>query len=506
MSKVSVFRFDPTRDSRPRYEIYRVPFKKGMRILDALNYIREEMGIDIAIDWDCGFRRCGSCGVMVNGEPKLACWDPAEVEMTIEPLAGFPVIRDLTVDKSLFEKRLRGFRPWIHRVERHKGLYESIKGRDTPALNIKRCIGCYLCLAACPITEVAWKSFAGPAAFVELGKAMLDPRDKLDRATIALSENIYDCMMCKKCRQVCPMKLAIPELVIRRIRHMVAKGGLGPLPEHKELSKNAVETGKTITRLSGESLMNMIPEIITPKEPKYTVGYFVGCEIDLCLQNVGKATINVLTKNGIRVVVPHNQVCCGYPMLVTGKLDLVKQNLVEKNIKVFERYGLDTVIASCPGCAITWRTLYPEYAENLLGRKAKFQVLHVIEYLNRIGLDTKAMKPVNLKVTYHDPCNLNRGLGVYEEPRNIIKKIPGVSIIDMEKSEMCCGAGGAVKAARRDLSYLIGNRKGDYIKKARPDLVVSACPTCERQLREIGQKRGLSKVLDITELLAMAYS
>jgi fumarate reductase (CoM/CoB) subunit B len=251
---------------------------------------------------------------------------------------------------------------------------------------------------------------------------------------------------------------------------------------------------------------------VTPKA-RDRVGYFTGCLADFRLRSVGLATVSVLTKNHVDVVIPQGyyekggQVCCGSPMFRTGQLENINQ-LVEQNVKTFESLGVDTVVSACAGCTLTWRLDYPEASKEFLGYdyRDKFEVLHTHEYLDRIGLETKGMKPLNVTVTYHDSCHINRGLEIPpEQPRRILAQIPGVKLVEMENSDKCCGAGGGVRAGRRDLSFLIGGRKLDYVKAVNPDYVITACPFCELQYIDVVQRPAGYKVLDLMELLQMAY-
>lgn len=244
------------------------------------------------------------------------------------------------------------------------------------------------------------------------------------------------------------------------------------------------------------------------------VAYFTGCLADYRLRSVGLATVDVLSKNHVDVVIPHGymeeggQVCCGSPMIRTGQWDNVKKYLVPRNVKAFEKTGVKTVVSACAGCTLTWRLNYPEWSKEVLGYdyREKFEVLHTHEYLDRIGLETKGMKPLNITITYFDSCHILRGLEIPpEQPRRIIAQIPGVKLVEMEEHDICCGAGGGVRAGRRDLSYLIGNRKADYVKAVDPDYVVMACPFCNLQFTDVVQRTLGYPVLDLMELLQMAY-
>jgi fumarate reductase (CoM/CoB) subunit B len=253
---------------------------------------------------------------------------------------------------------------------------------------------------------------------------------------------------------------------------------------------------------------------MTGKEPKDRVGYFTGCLADFRLRSVGLATVDVLTRNGVEVLIPHGyyneggQVCCGSPMIRTGQLDIVKETLVPHNVKTFENLGVDTVVSACAGCTLTLRLDYPKLSKEVLGYdyQDKFEVLHTHEYLDRVGLDTKGMKPLNITITYHDSCHIHRGLEIpFEQPRRIIEQLPGVKLVEMDESDKCCGSGGGVRAGRRDLSFLIGGRKAKFVSDVDPDYVVMACPFCEIQYIDIVQRPLGYKVLDLMELIQMAY-
>ncbi len=171
-------------------------------------------------------------------------------------------------------------------------------------------------------------------------------------------------------------------------------------------------------------------------------------------------------------------------------------SLVEKNAKVLQDY--DTIITVCAGCGATLKNDYPHYG-------VKLNVVDISEFLAE-KLDTKKMKPLNLRVTYHDPCHLARGQGIRDEPREIISKIPGVELVEMEEPNRCCGAGGGVRAGKPEIAAAMGKRKVEMIKKLEVDAVVTICPFCENNLRLSLEEEGLDvEVMNILKLLEMAY-
>jgi succinate dehydrogenase/fumarate reductase iron-sulfur protein len=217
VSRIKILRSEPSAKKGRRYETYEVPYEKGARVLELLMTLREEMGYDIAYRAACRTRLCGLCGVLVNGKQTLACWNEALPEMTIEPLPHFPVIKDLTMDRSLYDERIQKIAPYLIPKEpvSTKGpfapetFYRIKPSEMSLPIEMQSCIECLLCVSACPMAEGGRAKFAGPAALVRLAQFAFDPRDGLDRIKIAYDEHVYDCTRCYACEEVCPVSIPI---------------------------------------------------------------------------------------------------------------------------------------------------------------------------------------------------------------------------------------------------------------------------------------------------------
>ncbi|PKL73193.1 MAG: succinate dehydrogenase, partial [Methanobacteriales archaeon HGW-Methanobacteriales-2] len=160
--------------------------------------------------------------------------------------------------------------------------------------------------------------------------------------------------------------------------------------------------------------------------------------------------------------------------------------------------GYDTIITVCAGCGATLKKDYPEYGVNL-------NVMDISEYLQD-KLNTEDMKPVNMKVTYHDPCHLIRGQGIRDEPREILKKIKGLEFVEMEIPDQCCGAGGGVRSGKPEIAAALGSEKAKMIEKLNVDAVITICPFCENNIRASLEKEGLKlEVMNLLTLLEKAY-
>ena len=210
---LSVTRYDPETDATPRRQSYTIPFRRDMVVLDALNYIKSYVDGSLTFRWSCRMGICGSCGMMVNGTPRLTCSaflrDFYPREVVVEPLANFPIIRDLVVDMSDFMQKLGDVRPWIIRDD--EAGTEDGAFRQTPAQmerfhQYSQCINCMLCYAACPVYAID-TSFLGPAAIALARRYNVDSRDQgkeVRLATIAASEGVWDCTFVGECSAVCP--------------------------------------------------------------------------------------------------------------------------------------------------------------------------------------------------------------------------------------------------------------------------------------------------------------
>ena len=212
--KLRLFQYDPSADEVPRYEDFTIPYKPYMRIVDVLNYVYDELEVGLAHRWYCGVKRCGECAVTVNGEPVLGCWEPAVENMTVEPLANFPIIRDLVVDTAPYERVIMSLQPYLERAH-HPEFPEKISHAKMALVNaLYKCIECNVCSAAIPVKGVTaegidWEGYAGPAALVKFARFALDPRDETDRKHLAVRSGLGQFPLFAALDDVCPQGIDI---------------------------------------------------------------------------------------------------------------------------------------------------------------------------------------------------------------------------------------------------------------------------------------------------------
>ena len=210
---LEVTRYSPERDAQPTRQTFSVPLRKDWTVLDGLNHIKDKMDGSLTFRWSCRMGICGSCGMMVNGEPKLTCatflshYAPGPV--CVEPLRYFPVIRDLVVAITDFMAKLQAVKPWIVRKEEKplaEGEYLQTPQQMEAYKQFSMCINCMICYAACPVYGLD-PLFAGPAAIALAQRYNLDSRDQgaPERLSIlSQHEGIWGCTFVGECTKVCP--------------------------------------------------------------------------------------------------------------------------------------------------------------------------------------------------------------------------------------------------------------------------------------------------------------
>lgn len=266
---INIRRFD--RDAGgERYQRFKVPYRKSMRVLDALNWIAEHEATDLAYRWNCGSKMCGTCGLRMNGREVLACWEAVEPAMTIEPLRNLPVIRDLIVDRAAYEDKVARLEPWIERATPYAGFPEPLTHKQmkdsSKALD---CISCMCCYSACPVIGLGdLTAFAGPAPLVQLAQTALDPRNDPHkvRRSLALTD-IFNCVSCYKCEEVCPAAIPIVSRIIEPLKAKAAELLPGMAGHSLALraivaARGRVDPAALVLRVQGLRALLNLPRIV----------------------------------------------------------------------------------------------------------------------------------------------------------------------------------------------------------------------------------------------------
>ncbi len=348
-------------------------------------------------------------------------------------------------------------------------------------------------------------------------------------------EVIYTCTLCGACDVTCKFTRDMEPLeILHELRKYCVEQGKGPLPGHMpavdSIKKNNNPWLQPATRRGHWARKLNVKDL---NKEKGDVLYFAGCtySYNANLQNVARTTLGLLQNAGVDVgILGANERCCASPVVKVGMFEMFQEH-ARNNIELFNSLGVKTIITSCAGCYGVFKSQYPAIG------KMDFEVKHSMEYIDQMILDGKLKftKEVPLKVTWHDPCHAGRGgepqdlwegvrvkwglsdpprqrnygtHGVYDPPRNILKAIPGVELIEMERIRefsWCCGAGGGAKSAFPEFAVETAKERVQEAKQTGASALITSCPWCESNLQDgaIADSGGI-EVMSLVELLEKA--
>ena len=372
---------------------------------------------------------------------------------------------------------------------------------------LAQCQMCGYCIDVCEAhRQTPWESVTARGKIYylnQLDKTGFGAMDTLLRRKVTLSpefvDAVYKCTGCGNCEEVCHAKIELVALW-EKVRKWLADEGVAPLPVHKKLEKSIIANGNPY----GEPKKKRDawwPEEVPRTTPPQAI-FFAGCTGSYRMQNIPKAAVTVLDRAGVTVnCLGENEVCCTSPLLRTG-INMQTLEASKEVVSKADALGAKDMVMSCSGCYKTVSSNYVEY----YGKPGQ-NVYHITQYVDKLIANRKL--PLNnefkAKVTYHDPCHLGRHSKVFEEPRNILKKIKGIEFVEMEKNRensRCCGAGGGYKSAFNNFAVNIAAERIRDAEAVGAEVIATACPFCVLNLKHGAKQIGSKvKVMDITEIL-----
>jgi heterodisulfide reductase subunit D len=336
---------------------------------------------------------------------------------------------------------------------------------------------------------------------------LLGPRDIPEDALKELSSRAYECTICGQCMTVCPAHLDTISMW-ENMREFLVSNGVGPMPEHQQIVKSVenYDNPWMQPRSQRSRWARKLDKDVLVKDAlkeRCEVLYFVGCTAayDPNIKSMALDTATVLSKAGVDFgTLGNDEGCCGSTLLRTGLLEQAR-GMAERNIERFERAAPSVILTSCAGCYKTLRQDYPK-----VGRLPA-KVVHITTFVDELLRSGRLVpsRRLDAKVTFHDPCHLGRHNLLYEEPRRILRSIPGLELIEMERNReeaRCCGAGGGVKTAFPDLASKISALRVQDAEATGADVLTTSCPFCYQSLRATTEARGSKlRMTDLMELL-----
>jgi glycolate oxidase iron-sulfur subunit len=250
---------------------------------------------------------------------------------------------------------------------------------------------------------------------------------------------------------------------------------------------------KAFPRVADRAATSILPSVNPARSgrAKMRAAYFVGCGTNLVYPQVAVAAVNVMTRNDIEVIIPPGQVCCGIPVYSSGDFRNARR-LAITNREVFRDIQADCVVTDCASCSAA---LKHDLAELVGIEVSPVPVYDLTEFLaGRIELK-REFAPLDLTVTYHDACHLARGQGIRNEPRELIRMVPGIRFIEMEGADDCCGGAGTFAYTHHGLSRRVGAKKAGHIRNTGAGLVAAACPSCTMQIADLLAHEGIGAAI-----------
>lgn len=382
-------------------------------------------------------------------------------------------------------------------------------------LQLFACGKCGDCLLACPIYEETQDRALGPAfrvrALKSLAKArsgllaiLFGPRKPNPETLQRLATSLYQgCTVCGRCMTVCPFNFDLIE-IWEKARETIVASGYGPTPTVQV--KEAIEAEKNVYKMPHTSRREWLEYegVTAPITETADVVYFVGCTTSYSglLMPIATAVSSLLEAAGEKWMLLDDEWCCGSPLKFAGQIEQYK-DFVAKNVEAIEATTAKRVVVNCPSCYRRFKEDYPR----ILGRPLGFELVHIVELVNEYVKDGR-LKPTSkleATVTYHDPCELSRLIGVYNEPRNLLSEWV-TSFVEMPENKVnarCCGAGGMFKAIDPEISLKLAKKRIEQATALGATVLTSACPACKLNLDEAAADAESDiQVLDVVEVIA----
>ncbi len=342
------------------------------------------------------------------------------------------------------------------------------------------CTMCGFCKSVCPsFKAIGWDS-ALSRGRIALTYGLLNGEIEADDSVV---ENMYTCTTCADCVRRCPSKVDIVDIIESCRADLVKSGHM--LPKHKAMVESIRKYGNPFNE------KRSVSETLGRKPHNAKYAYFAGCTAAYRSKKTAAASLSILDKLGVDYTTL-DETCCGSVLQRVGVDQAEVTEIMRKNVDAIKKLGVETLILSCAGCYRMFKLEYPKYVD------VPFEVLHMTEFLAKQDLK---LKPLAAKVTYHDPCHLGRHCGIYDAPRDVIRKFPGAEFKEMQynrSTSHCCGGGGGVRAAFPEEAAAIANTRLDEASFA--DIIITTCPFCVTNLSSAKGDRKI-EVVDLVELV-----
>jgi glycolate oxidase iron-sulfur subunit len=419
---------------------------------------------------------------------------------------------------------------------------QKIFGPELPDYEtLLSCVRCARCLPVCPTYRETLNEIQSPRGRLGLIRAVEDGRLEMS-ATV--EEHLYHCLDCRACNTVCPAGIPIGETIVSARSAIAQKRPRPALPLgilnfffsdqrrlefvffclriYQMLRLQAIARRLPLSP-SLKAMASMLPQLGKPLRQRLPspvrrgvegevkrVGFFINCVMNVAFAETSAASLRLLRQMGCEVVIPTNIGCCGSPQEDQGARETMRA-FAKRLITEFERCGeLDVIVTDSAGCG----SMMKEYGHLLQddkawGERAKTfsaKVRDVNEFMVEWVEANPPTHPIKQRVTYHDPCHLLNTQKVKQQPREILRAIPGIEFVELPEANWCCGSAGVYNITHPAMANKVLQHKLDAIASTQANILVTANPGCLMQIQMGIRQRGLPiQVMHIADMLSMAY-
>lgn len=381
-------------------------------------------------------------------------------------------------------------------------------------IELDACTQCGECLKVCPVQQVTGRPQISPPEKIRMYrefikatqglKARFLKQDKVDRALLEdFTKAVFECTTCGACGQGCAVGIFTQRLWPYLRKEMIERGFVD-----SDILTNMPDairrTGNPYGFPAEERFTPWFPEHVRIAE-KADMAYYAGCSGTYGAKPMVRGDVLVLDTIGdpFTMLSEDEEVCCGFPLFISGQHDML-EDLTKKLVSAYKAKGTKLLVCSCPCCVNIMTRDWPVF----YGGELPFKIRHMTQFVSDAlkQKKIKVTKGLNERVIYHDPCYLSRGVGVIEEPREVLRSIPGIELLEFERhgaESRCCGAGGAVRKVFHDNAVAIGRLAIDEAVEKKADKLILSCPACYGKVNEAMQDHERKiEIVDIMELFA----
>jgi heterodisulfide reductase subunit D len=383
-------------------------------------------------------------------------------------------------------------------------------------VEMEACTQCRLCADVCPAVSASRDGMLSALSRMKGLKEVLRSRTRFFRWLFGkkdpseeqlkqFSSSVFRCTLCANCQEVCPVGIGLKNLWLSLRQDLVQSGNY---PRKIEMIRDNLQESRNVFAEANEERADWVSDMRDAPEHGYVrdraeTVYFTGCVAAYfpLAQKIPMALAQILDAGGVDfTLLGEDEWCCGFPLLGAGIGGMLQQ-FVKHNLEAVRRRGASKIVFACPSCYQIWREHYPR----------EFEICHASELLNHLVREGRVpFKELPLTVTYHDPCDLGRGARVFDEPREVIRSIPGIKLIELPKNRencQCCGGGGNLEILDANLSSAIAARKIEEVVSTGAQVVVTACQQCVRTMTTYAKRNKVQiEVMDLTQLVQKALN